>query len=206
MTMTTRKRHSPEQVVRKLATADRMLGEGKDVADVCRELGISEQTYYRWRNQFGGLKADDAKRLKELERENATLKRLLADAELEKAALKEIASDAPIEARRERHGDADVLGALGEQRDEWDRVALRREQAVLERGLHRSSVGILDHAGVLDEQVVEACSFQGRGEVDEQVALHPVAARAACPRIQRPGLNAEAATHEPAQMKYRHLR
>ena len=67
-------------------------GEGKDVADVCRELQVSEQTYYRWRNQFGGLKADDAKRLKDLERENSTLKRLLADAELEKAALKEIAS------------------------------------------------------------------------------------------------------------------
>jgi len=91
MTMTTRKRHSPEQVVRKLAQADRMLGEGKDVADVCRELQVAEQTYYRWRNQFGGLKADDAKRLKDLERENSTLKRLLADAELEKAALKEIA-------------------------------------------------------------------------------------------------------------------
>jgi transposase-like protein len=91
MMMTTRKRHSPEQVVRKLASADRMLGEGRDIADVCRELGVAEQTYYRWRNQFGGLKADDAKRLKELERENSTLKRLLADAELEKAALKEIA-------------------------------------------------------------------------------------------------------------------
>jgi putative transposase len=89
--MATRKRHTPEQVVRKLALADRMLGEGKDIADACRELQVSEQTYYRWRNQFGGLKADDAKRLKELERENATLKRLLADAELEKAALKEIA-------------------------------------------------------------------------------------------------------------------
>jgi hypothetical protein len=61
---------------------------GKDVGEVCRELQVSEQTYYRWRNQFGGLKADDAKRLKDLERENATLKRLLADAELEKAALK----------------------------------------------------------------------------------------------------------------------
>jgi putative transposase len=73
MRMTTRKRHSPEQVVRKLAHADRMLGEGKDVAGVCRELRISEQTYYRWRNQFGGLKADDAKRLKDLERENSTL-------------------------------------------------------------------------------------------------------------------------------------
>ena len=91
MTMTTRNRHSPEQVVRKLVTADRMLGEGTDVADVCRELGVSEPTYYRWRTQFGGVKANDAKRLKELERENSTLKRLLADAELEKAALKEIA-------------------------------------------------------------------------------------------------------------------
>ena len=67
------------------------MGEGKDVADVCRELAVSERTYYRWRNQFGGLKADDAKRLKELEWENSTLKRLLADAELEKAALNEIA-------------------------------------------------------------------------------------------------------------------
>jgi putative transposase len=73
--MTTRKRHSPEQVVRKLAQADRMLGEENDVAGVCRELGVSEQTYYRWRNQFGRLKADDVKRLKELERENSALKR-----------------------------------------------------------------------------------------------------------------------------------
>src|SRR5206468_1319739 len=85
------RRHSPEQVVRKLAQADRMLGEGRNIADVCRELQVSEQTYYRWRNQFGGLKAEDAKRLKDLEKENATPKRLLADAELEKAALKEIA-------------------------------------------------------------------------------------------------------------------
>jgi len=68
-----------------------VLAEGKEIADVCRELQVSEQTYYRWRNQFGGLKADDVKRLKDLERENATLKRLLAEAELEKAALKEIA-------------------------------------------------------------------------------------------------------------------
>nr|BFF07703.1 hypothetical protein GCM10023233_26720 [Brevibacterium otitidis] len=85
-----RKRHTPEQVVRKLGQADRMLSDGADVAAVCRELGVSEQTYYRWRNQYG-LKADDAKRLKELEKQNATLKRLLAEAELEKAALKELA-------------------------------------------------------------------------------------------------------------------
>lgn len=86
-----RKRHTPEQVVRKLGQADRMLADGSDIAAVCRELGISEQTYYRWRNQHGGLKADDAKRLRELEKQNATLKRLLAEAELEKAALKELA-------------------------------------------------------------------------------------------------------------------
>lgn len=91
--MATRKKHTPEQVVRKLATADRMLNEGKDVADVCRELQVSEQTYYRWRNQFGGMNANDAKRLKDLERENATLKRLLTDAELEKAALREISRE-----------------------------------------------------------------------------------------------------------------
>src|SRR6185312_3231700 len=88
--MATRKRHSPEQIVRKLMAADRLLAEGKDTAAVCRELGVSE-AYHRWRNQFGGLKAEEAKRLKDLERENATLKRLLADAELEKDALREIA-------------------------------------------------------------------------------------------------------------------
>jgi transposase-like protein len=59
MIMATGKRHSPEQVVRKAATADRWLAEGKDLAAVCRELGVSEATYHRWRNQFGGLKADD---------------------------------------------------------------------------------------------------------------------------------------------------
>ena len=80
----TRKQHSPEQIVRKLIVADRLLAEGKDTAAVCRELGVSEATYHRRRNQFGGLKAADAKRLKDLERENVTLKRLLADAELEK--------------------------------------------------------------------------------------------------------------------------
>ena len=85
------KRHSPEQVVRKLGQADRLLAGGADIAAVCRELGVSEQTYYRWRNQYGGLNAEDAKRLKELEKQNATLKRLLAEAELEKAALKELA-------------------------------------------------------------------------------------------------------------------
>jgi transposase-like protein len=85
-----RRRHTPEQIVRKLQEADRLLGEGAEVADVARHLEVSEQTYHRWRNQFGGMKADDAKRLKELERDNARLKRILADKELEIDALREI--------------------------------------------------------------------------------------------------------------------
>ena len=89
--MPTRKKHTPEQVVRKLSEADRLLAQGAENAEVARQLGVSEQTYYRWRNQFGGLKAEDAKRLKELEKENARLKKLLAEAELDKDMLREVA-------------------------------------------------------------------------------------------------------------------
>ena len=71
--------------------AERLIGQGRTIPEAAKELGISEQTYHRWRNQYGGMKADDAKRLKELERENATLKRIVADKELEVVALKEIA-------------------------------------------------------------------------------------------------------------------
>ncbi len=87
----TRRRHTPEQIIRKLREADRLLGEGRDVAAVAKALEVSEQTLHRWRLQYGGLKADDAKRLKELERENARLKRIVADQLLENQALKEIA-------------------------------------------------------------------------------------------------------------------
>ena len=86
-----RRKHTPDQVVRKLREADRLLGDGKDVAEVTKHLEISEQTYHRWRKQFGGLKADDAKRMKELAKENTRLKRIVADKELEIDALKEIA-------------------------------------------------------------------------------------------------------------------
>ena len=77
--MTARRRKSPEQIVRLLGKADRLLANGSDVAAVCRELEISESSYYRWRERYGSMNVDDAKRLKELEKENATLKRLLAD-------------------------------------------------------------------------------------------------------------------------------
>ena len=86
-----RRRHTPEQIVRKLREADRLLAEGADVAAVARHLEVSEQTYHRWRAQYGGMKADDAKRLKELERENRDLKQIVADKELENRALREIA-------------------------------------------------------------------------------------------------------------------
>jgi putative transposase len=85
-----RSRHTPEQVIRKLREAERMLGEGKTIAEAAKELGVSEQTFHRWRNQYGGMKADDAKRLKELERENRSLKAIVADQALEVRALKEI--------------------------------------------------------------------------------------------------------------------
>jgi transposase-like protein len=86
-----RRRHTPEQIIRKLREAERMLGEGKTIPEAAKELGISENTYHRWRNQYGGMKADDAKRLKELERENRQLKAIVADQALENRALKEIA-------------------------------------------------------------------------------------------------------------------
>ncbi len=86
-----RTRHTPEQVIRKLREADAMLAEQKSIAEVAKELGVSEHTYHRWRNQYGGMKADDVKRLKELERENGQLKAIVADQALECRALKEVA-------------------------------------------------------------------------------------------------------------------
>jgi transposase-like protein len=85
-----RRRHTPEQVIRKLREAERLLGEGKRIPEAAKAIEISEQTYHRWRNQYGGMKADDAKRLKELERENQRLKAIVADQALENRALKEI--------------------------------------------------------------------------------------------------------------------
>ncbi len=86
-----RRRHTPEQAVRKVREGERMLNDGSDLTLVLRHLEVTESTWNRWRNQYGGMKAGDAKRLKELEAENARLKRLLAEAELDKAMLKELA-------------------------------------------------------------------------------------------------------------------
>ena len=82
-------RHTPEQIIRKLREADADLANGVSVADICKKLDIAENTYYRWRNQFGGIKADEMKRLRELEKENARLKALVADLSLDKVVLQE---------------------------------------------------------------------------------------------------------------------
>lgn len=87
-----RTRHKPDQIIAKLREADAMLGGGATMAQVVQHLGISEQTLHRWRNQYGGMKAADARRLKELELENARLKRAVADLTLDNQMLKEVCS------------------------------------------------------------------------------------------------------------------
>ncbi len=84
-----RKRHTPQQVVRKLQEAQAALAAGRDLAAVCQMLGVSEQTYYRWKNKYGGIKAEEAKRLALLEEENVRLKKLVADLSLDKQILVE---------------------------------------------------------------------------------------------------------------------
>lgn len=87
-----RKRHNPEQIVRKLRDADAMLNAGKDVSSVLQALEVSEATYLRWRNQYGGMKSEEARRLKELEEENKRLKEIVADLTLDNRMLKHLSA------------------------------------------------------------------------------------------------------------------
>ena len=86
-----RKRHSPEQILGKLREVEIALAKGQTVANAVKQIGVTEQTYYRWRNEYGGLNIDQARRLKQLEQENARLKRAVADLTLDKLILKEAA-------------------------------------------------------------------------------------------------------------------
>ncbi len=86
-----KKRHTPEQIIAKLREAEIALSKGQSIAQIARKLSITEQTYYRWRKEYGGLRADQAKRLKQLEQENARLKKVVADLTLDNAILKEVA-------------------------------------------------------------------------------------------------------------------
>ena len=87
-----RRRHSAEQIIRKLQEAEAMLCSGKTIGQVCQAMEVSEPTFHRWRTQYGGMKAEQAKRLKELEEENARLKRLVADLSLDVSILREAVS------------------------------------------------------------------------------------------------------------------
>ena len=86
-----KKRYNAEEIIHKLREADVQLAQGRTVADTCKQLGVTEQTYYRWRKEYGGMKVDQAKRLKELEAENVRLKRAVADLTVDKLILKEVA-------------------------------------------------------------------------------------------------------------------
>ena len=86
-----RRRHTPDQILAKLRDVDVMLANGKQIPEIAKALEISEATLHRWRNQFGGMKDEEMKRLKELEKENAQLKRLVADQALENRVLKDLA-------------------------------------------------------------------------------------------------------------------
>ena len=86
-----KKSHSPEQVINKLREAEILLNQGANVGEASRKIGITEQTYYRWRREYGGMRVEQAKRLKDLEKENARLKKLVAVISLDNAILKEVA-------------------------------------------------------------------------------------------------------------------
>lgn len=85
------KKHKPEEIIGKLREAEIVLAQGGTVADACRRLGVTEQTYYRWRKEYGGLKVDQARRMKELERENARLRQAVSELTLDKVILQEAA-------------------------------------------------------------------------------------------------------------------
>jgi len=84
-----RKRYAPEQIINKLREAEVLLSQGNTVGSVCKKIGVSDYTYYRWRKEYGGMRVDQARRLKELEQENSRLKKLVADLSLDNAILKE---------------------------------------------------------------------------------------------------------------------
>ena len=104
-----RKRDTTEQIIQHLREAEVLLAQGQTIAQVCKQICVTDQTYYRWRKEYGGIRTDQAKRLKDLEKENARLKRLLADAELDKAILREAA-------RRDGEGLGRSIGELAARR------------------------------------------------------------------------------------------
>ncbi|WP_209914089.1 IS3 family transposase [Mycolicibacterium lutetiense] len=136
-----RRRHTPDQIIRKLAEGNKLLGTGQELAEVCRHLEVTESTWHRWVAQYGGMKANDAKRLKELEAENARLKKLVANQALDIDMLKEIFGGKLLTPNRKRSAVAVLRQRFG--------VSERRACAVV--GLHRSTMR-LQPAPITDEE------------------------------------------------------
>ena len=86
-----RKEYTPERIINKLREAEILLSQGTNIGEASRKIGVTEQTYYRWRKEYGGMRVEQAKKLKELEKENARLKKVVADLSLDNAILKEVA-------------------------------------------------------------------------------------------------------------------
>ncbi|MEO0511799.1 MAG: IS3 family transposase [Planctomycetota bacterium] len=151
-----RKRHSAEEIVNKLRQAEVELGKGSTMPAVCKLLGVSEQTYYRWRKEYGGLKSDQAKRLKELERENARLKKLVADLALDKAMLQEVAFGKLLSPRRRRDAVDVLLAHFG--------VSERRACGLLRqpRATQRYRPAERDDEEPLTRRIIELAAAYGR--------------------------------------------
>ncbi|MEO0966685.1 MAG: IS3 family transposase [Planctomycetota bacterium] len=175
-----RKRHSAEEIVNKLREADVLLGQGRTVAQACRQLGVGEQTYYRWRREYGGMKVDQARKFKELERENARLKKLLAESELDKAILREAAGAKTLSPTRRRRVVREVMDHL--------EVSERRACKVLgqPRAVQRYLPIERDDEGPLTRRVVELASMYGRyGTPRITALLHEEGWRVNHKRVER---------------------
>ncbi|MEL6497615.1 MAG: IS3 family transposase [Planctomycetota bacterium] len=149
-------RHSAEQIIGKLREAEVLLGQGHKVPEVSRRLGVTEQTYYRWRKEYGGLKTDQAKKLKELERENARLKKLLAEAHLDKAMLQEVAFGELLSPHGRREAVTMLLDRFG--------VSERRACRVLRqpRATQRYLPSVRDDEEPLTQRIIELACMYGR--------------------------------------------
>ncbi|MDT8315431.1 IS3 family transposase [Roseomonas mucosa] len=154
--MARKKAHTPEEIVAKLRQAEVLIGQGRTVADAVRAIGVTEPTYYRWRTEFGGLKLDQVKRLKELERENARLRKAVSDLTLEKVILKEAASGKLVSPARRRACVEHVVRELG--------VSERRACAVLgqHRSTQRKAPRGADDEAALTADIVELAKRYGR--------------------------------------------
>ena len=144
--MATRRRHTPDQIIRKLNEGNKLLAGGADLEDVCRHLQIAESTWNRWLAQYGGMKASHAKKLKDLEVENVRVKKLLAEVELDKAMLKELAEGNLLTPNPSPERSRDAAPAV--------RVSERRAGAVV--GQHRSTQRLAIPARVDDEEALRA--------------------------------------------------